>query len=151
MSLSIIGGGKLCYIKHDRLQRITSQYSITDKVLTCAAVILSRYNTQQHIDTDELMLMQTPPGWCLHPALESGLHRRSERRPLWGSSVCVITDIEFVIVPPGGREDLFSDAHAGVLVWMFICLSWWHRLLSVTRFLRPGGIACSLPPVIVIQ
>lgn len=63
LSLSI-RGGKLCYIKHDRLQTITSQCNITDKVLTCAAVILSRYNTQQHIDTHVLMfhLMQTPPG-----------------------------------------------------------------------------------------
>lgn len=35
-----------------------------------------------------------------------------ERRALWGGSLCV--RIPFVIVPPGGREDLFSDAAAGV-------------------------------------
>lgn len=55
----------------------------------------------------------------------TGAHRLSrERRALWGSLVCVITDIEFVVVPPGGRGDLFSDAATGVPVGMFICLSW---------------------------
>lgn len=66
LSLSIISGGKLCCIKHARLQTITSQCNITDKVLTCAAVILLRHNPQQHIDTHVLTfhLMQTPPGWA---------------------------------------------------------------------------------------
>lgn len=152
LPLSIIRGGKFCCVKHNRLQTITSPRTVTEQVLTY--VILPRYNTQHNEDAHVLMfhLMQTSSGWCLHPALKTGVHRRSrERRAPWGSSVCVITDIEFVIVPPGGREDLFSDAPVGVLVWMFICLSWWHRLLSVTRFLRPGGIARGLPPVIVIQ
>lgn len=50
-----------------------------------------------------------------------------------GSAVSVKTDIEFVILAPGGREDLFLDAPAGLLGWMFICLSQWQKLLSVTK------------------
>ncbi len=42
---------------------------------------------------------------------------------LWGNMVSVKTDIGFVVLAQGGGEDLFSDVTAGVLVWMFICLS----------------------------
>lgn len=37
--------------------------------------------------------------------------------------VSVKTDIEFVVLAPGGREDLFSDVTAGVLAGMFVSLS----------------------------
>lgn len=53
----------------------------------------------------------------------AGLTVAPEGRALWGSAVSVQTDIEFVILAPGGREDLFSDVTAGELVSMFICLS----------------------------
>lgn len=73
--------------------------------------------------------------YCAHSSCSQGIfsHGRGEYRSRTygysggmsslGKMVSVKTDIKFVILAPGGREDLFSDVAAGVLVWMFICLS----------------------------
>lgn len=98
------------------------------------AVAYYRHITKPHVHMCCIVLtLHVVHIICSHDCGEQHSNVAAEVWPLWGGMVSVKADIEFVILAPGAREDLFSDVTMGVLVWMFICLSHWQRLLSIIR------------------
>lgn len=95
------------------------------------AVIYYRHITKPHVHMCCIVpTLHVVHIICSHDWGEQDSNVAPEVWALWGGMVSVKADIEFVILAPGGREDLFSDVTVGVLAWMFICLSHWQRLLS---------------------